>query len=246
MSQLICSFGILKLLRMLKSTSGRVLVIDDDADIRELLQYNLNKEGYEVKTLSDGRDAVNVCTTFRPNVVLLDIMMPFQDGVETCMKIRQEPSLSGMFIIFLTARSEEYSEIAAFDNGADDYLIKPIRPRALMSRIKNLLKKEVQQPEEASVRTDSFEIDSSSYTLMKDGNKYDLPKKEFELLYFLARNPEKIFSRDVLLNEVWGYDVNILSRTVDVHIRKIREKIGDSYIHTIKGVGYKFVPAKQA
>lgn len=227
---------------MIKSTAGKVLVIDDDADIRELLKYNLKKDGFDVQTLPDGREAVRMCKSFRPSVVLLDIMMPFQDGVETCMKIRQEQSLAGTFVIFLTARSEEYSEIAAFENGADDYLIKPIRPRALMSRIRNLLKKEVQQTTEDIVRMDSFEIDSSSYTLTKDGQKCDLPKKEFELLFFLARNPEKIFTRDVLLNEVWGYDVNILSRTVDVHIRKIREKIGDNYIHTIKGVGYKFVP----
>ena len=226
---------------MPKTSGKKILIIDDDADIRELLAYNLELEGYEVETLSDGRDAVKVANQFRPAVILLDIMMPHQDGVETCMKLRQDDNLKDMLIIFLTARSEEYSEIAAFENGADDYVIKPIRPRALMSRIKNLLKKGKETSNDYLISANEFEIDSSSYTLVKGGQKYDLPKKEFELLYFLAKHPDKIYSRDVLLNEVWGYDVNILSRTVDVHIRKIREKIGDHYIHTIKGVGYKFV-----
>ncbi len=219
----------------------RVLVIDDDADIRELLEYNLKIEGFEVRSLGNGKNAVKICQEFKPAIVLLDIMMPEQDGIETCMQLRRNKELAYMKIIFLTARSEEYSEIAAFENGADDYVIKPIRPRALVSRMKNILENGEKKQEENKVSTNDFEIDRNSYTIVKEGVKYDLPKKEFELLYFLAKNSEKIYSRDALLNHVWGYDVNIMSRTVDVHIRKIREKIGDHYIHTIKGVGYKFV-----
>lgn len=219
----------------------KILVVDDDTDILELLKYNLTKEGYDVKTASDGIKGVEIAKTFMPDLIMLDIMMPKQDGVETCRQIRDFPDLANVFIIFLTARSEEYSEVAAFETGADDYITKPIKPRALVSRINALFRRELKKKKETSLITlDNLVIDRGSYTVMLGNEKINLPKKEFELLFFLAQNPGKVFSRDELLQNIWGSDVYVLARTVDVHIRKVREKIGDQYISTIKGVGYKF------
>lgn len=219
--------------------SQRILVVDDEEAIRELLQYNLQKSGFEVKTASDGEQALDVAKKFLPDVVLLDIMMPKMDGVETCRRLRDNPELQKTFIIFLTARSEEYSEVAAFEVGADDYITKPIKPRALISRIQALFRRNHKKSSDAVVARDLI-IDRASYTVKHDGKEISLPKKEFELLYFLAQNPNKVFSRDELLQNIWGSDVYVLARTVDVHIRKVREKIGDDYITTVKGVGYKF------
>lgn len=219
----------------------KVLVVDDEPDILELLQYNLKKEGYEVKTSVDGRKGVEIAKNFIPDLILLDIMMPQQDGVETCRQLREIPELSSAFIIFLTARAEEYSEIAAFDVGADDYITKPIKPRALMSRIVALFRRDFKKKDEtANINIGDLNIDRSSYTVTVGNAQVTLPKKEFELLYFLANNPNKVFSRDDLLQNIWGSDVYVLARTVDVHIRKVREKIGEGYITTVKGVGYKF------
>jgi len=221
----------------------KVLVVDDEPDIIELLAYNLEKEGYEVQTAPNGKKALAIAKTFIPDLVLLDIMMPEVDGVETCRQLRNRPEMAETFIIFLTARAEEYSEIAAFEVGADDYLTKPIRPRALMSRINALFRRDVQKTspdEHDTIRIAEFVIDRTSYTLMRGEEQIALPKKEFELIYFLASNPNKVFSRDDLLYHIWGADVYVLSRTVDVHIRRIREKIGEDYITTVKGVGYKF------
>ncbi|EAZ81098.2 response regulator transcription factor [Algoriphagus machipongonensis] len=219
----------------------KVLVVDDEPDIVEILKYNLQKEGYEVSTAEDGVKAVKVASKFHPDVILLDIMMPGQDGVETCLQIRQIPELKNAFIIFLTARMEEYSEVAAFDVGADDYITKPIKPRALMSRIAALFRRELKkEQEQVQIKIKDLTIDRGSYTIDKSGKTITLPKKEFELLYFLAKNPNMVFSRDELLQNIWGADVFVLARTVDVHIRKVREKIGDDYITTVKGVGYKF------
>jgi two-component system, OmpR family, alkaline phosphatase synthesis response regulator PhoP len=219
----------------------KVLVVDDDSDILELLQYNLSKEGYEVKTAGDGRKGIEVAKTFHPQLILLDIMMPGMDGVETCRQLREIPELQGTFIIFLTARAEEYSEIAAFDVGADDYITKPIKPRALMSRISALFRRESKKTKDTSkISIGTLTIDRSSYTVFMGPDQITLPKKEFELLYFLAQNPNKVFGRDDLLQSIWGSDVYVLARTVDVHIRKVREKIGEGYITTVKGVGYKF------
>lgn len=221
--------------------SQKVLVVDDEPDILELLKYNLIKEGYDVKTSLDGRKGVEIAKTFHPDLILLDIMMPNQDGVETCRQLREIPELNDSFIIFLTARSEEYSEVAAFDIGADDYITKPIKPRALMSRISALFRRDSKQKKDDSqVSAGDLSIDRSSYTATVGDEKINLPKKEFELLYFLAQNPGKVFSRDDLLQNIWGTDVYVLARTVDVHIRKVREKIGEGYISTVKGVGYKF------
>lgn len=219
----------------------KVLVVDDEPDIVEILKYNLQKEGYEVATAEDGIKAVKTAVKFQPDVILLDIMMPNQDGVETCLQIRQIPELKNTFIIFLTARMEEYSEVAAFDVGADDYITKPIKPRALMSRISALFRRESKkEQEQVQIKIKDLTIDRGSYTIDKSGKTITLPKKEFELLYFLAKNPNMVFSRDELLHNIWGSDVFVLARTVDVHIRKVREKIGEDYISTVKGVGYKF------
>lgn len=219
----------------------KVLVVDDEEPILELLKYNLEKQGYEVKTASDGQMAVDVAKKFHPDLVLLDIMMPKMDGVEACRQLRAMPELANTFIVFLTARAEEYSEIAAFDVGADDYILKPIKPRALMSRISALFRRDSKKKGEASqIKIGNLLIDRTSYTIKIDGREINLPKKEFELLYFLAQNPNKVFSRDDLLQNIWGSDVYVLARTVDVHIRKVREKIGEDYISTVKGVGYKF------
>ena len=220
----------------------KVLVVDDEEPILELLKYNLEKSGYEVKTALDGARAVDIARKFIPDLVLLDIMMPKMDGVETCRQLRDMPELQKTFVVFLTARSEEYSEVAAFDIGADDYITKPIKPRALMSRISALFRRESKKSSPSTVISiGDLTIDRTSYTITIDGREINLPKKEFELLYFLAQNPNKVFSREELLQNIWGTDVYVLARTVDVHIRKVREKIGEDYITTVKGVGYKFM-----
>lgn len=219
----------------------KVLVVDDEQDIVEILTYNLKKEGYEVASAYDGAKAVKIAAKFKPEVILLDIMMPNQDGVETCRQIREITELKSTFILFLTARAEEYSEVAAFEVGADDYINKPIKPRALMSRISALFRRESQKDHDhTQIKIKDLTIDRTSYTIDKNGKTIILPKKEFELLYYLARNPNMVLGRDELLQNIWGADVYVLARTVDVHIRKIREKIGENYITTVKGVGYKF------
>ncbi len=219
----------------------KVLVVDDEEPIQELLRYNLEKDGYDVKTAGDGIKALEIAKKFHPDLVLLDIMMPKMDGVETCRLLRALPELQKTYIVFLTARSEEYSEVAAFDVGADDYITKPIKPRALVSRIGALFRREVKKTDpSSSITIGELTIDRTSYTITIDGREITLPKKEFELLYFLAKNPNKVFSREDLLQNIWGSDVYVLARTVDVHIRKVREKIGEDYITTVKGVGYKF------
>jgi two-component system alkaline phosphatase synthesis response regulator PhoP len=224
--------------------NNRVLVVDDEPDILDLLKYNLEREGYEVEVASNGQEAIKKAEFFKPELILLDIMMPKMDGVETCRLLREMPDMKDSYIIFLTARAEEYSEVAAFDVGADDYLNKPIKPRALMSRINALFRREFKKQQTQShevIEISDLCIDKTSYTLQKDGELIALPKKEFELIYFLAQSPNKVYNREDLLKNIWGQDVYVLARTVDVHIRRIREKIGDSYIKTVKGVGYKFM-----
>jgi two-component system alkaline phosphatase synthesis response regulator PhoP len=226
---------------MVDKTLRKILVVDDEVDILELLKYNLEKENYTVETASDGVSGVEKARMFVPDLILLDIMMPGQDGVETCRQIREITELHDTYIIFLTARTEEYSEVAAFDAGADDYIIKPIKPRALLSRLSALFRRENKKEQNyAKIQIGDLEIDRTSFTVTNNGDIFSLPKKEFELLYFLAKNPDKVFSREELLKNIWGTDVYVLARTVDVHIRKVREKIGDGYIKTVKGVGYKF------
>lgn len=219
----------------------KILLVDDDPDIIELLAYNLKKEGYETASALDGIEAVEVAKTFKPDLILLDVMMPKQDGIETARQIRQIPEFKDTYILFLTARTEEYTEVAAFDVGADDYIVKPIKPRALISRIKATLRRDVQQADnETIVDIGVIHINRTNYSVTNNGNPLVMPKKEFELLYFLAKHPDKVFNRDELLEKVWGVDVYVVERTVDVHIRKLREKIPEHYIKTLKGVGYMF------
>jgi two-component system, OmpR family, alkaline phosphatase synthesis response regulator PhoP len=219
----------------------RILVVDDDQDIVELLKYNLEKEGYDVRTAPDGYRAIDLARTYQPELVLLDIMMPQIDGIETGRQLRDLPDLRQMFILYLTARSEEYSEVAAFDVGADDYITKPIKPRALMSRINALFRREAQKADPGDkIEVAGLTINRKNYSVSQAEKMIILPKKEFELLFFLAQHPNKVFSREELLQKIWGVDIYVLERTVDVHIRKLREKIGDAFIRTLKGVGYMF------
>ncbi len=219
----------------------RVLVVDDDADLVEMLEYNLQKEGYDVRTATDGRKALDVAKTYLPELVLLDIMMPQLDGIETGRQLRDIPELRQTYILYLTARSEEYSEVAAFDIGADDYITKPIKPRALMSRINAFFRREAQKADPGDkVEIADLLINRKNYSVNQGEKSVILPKKEFELLFFLAQHPNKVFSREELLQKIWGADIYVLERTVDVHIRKLREKVGEGYIRTLKGVGYMF------
>ena len=227
------------------STKKTILIVDDNEDILELLLYNLKSDGYHIEIAKDGLEAIDRAKKSLPELIIMDIMMPKMDGVEACRHIRKIPELANTHIIFLTARVEEYSEIAAFDSGADDYLMKPIKPRALMSRVNAFFKKSERASDTNSVlEFGSLKIDRVSYTVTKEGKVIELAKKEFELLHFLAQKPGQVFSRDVLLKNIWGTDVYVLARTIDVHIRKVREKIGDTYIKTVMGVGYKFEPPK--
>jgi two-component system alkaline phosphatase synthesis response regulator PhoP len=224
------------------SLTHRVLVVDDEADIVELLTYNLEKEGYKVASALNGKKAIEIAKEFLPDLVILDIMMPHFDGIEVGRIIRTMPELKNTYIIYLTARSEEYSEVAAFEVGADDYLNKPIKPRALMSRINALFRRESQKIDLGdAIEIAGLNINRLNYSVTKpDGSIIVLPKKEFELLSFLAQYPNKVFGRDEILQKIWGIDVYVVERTIDVHIRKVREKIGENYIKTLKGVGYMF------
>jgi two-component system, OmpR family, alkaline phosphatase synthesis response regulator PhoP len=226
---------------MANKAAQKILIVDDEEAILELLRYNLEKEGYEVRTASDGEEGVSVAKKFHPDLVLLDIMMPKMDGVEACRQMREIPELVNAFIIFLTARTEEYSEIAAFNVGADDFIPKPIKPRVLTSRIGAIFRRDSKKNSSTpQIKIGDLVIDRTSYTIKVSNREVNLPKKEFELLFFLANHPNKVFNREELLQNIWGSDVYVLARTVDVHIRKVREKIGDDYITTVKGVGYKF------
>jgi len=222
--------------------NNKILIVDDEPDIVELLTYNFEKAGYEVESTSEGTGVLGIAKSFKPAVIVLDIMMPGQDGVETCRQLRAEESLASVYIIFLTARAEEYTEVAAFDSGADDYITKPIKPQALLKRVDAIFRRSYNIAEEGKqLKLGDIIIDRNSYTVMKGVEQIILPKKEFELLYYLAKRPGRVCDREELLKNVWGTDVYVLARTVDVHIRKIREKLGDEYIKTIKGVGYKTI-----
>lgn len=219
----------------------KILLVDDDPDIIELLEYNLQKEGYETQSAMDGIQALEIAKSFKPDLILLDVMMPRQDGIETARRLRLMPEFKEVYILFLTARAEEYTEVAAFDVGADDYIVKPIKPRALVSRIRALLRRDAQQIEgDEKIEIGQLVINRTNYSVLNNGVALVMPKKEFELLSFLAKHPNKVFNRDELLEKVWGTDVYVVERTVDVHIRKLREKIPEHYIKTLKGVGYMF------
>ena len=218
----------------------KILLVDDEPDILEFISYNLVKEGFEVFTCGNGKDAIEMARQERPQIIILDVMMPDLDGIETCRVIRETPELKDVLIAFLTARNEDYSQIAGFEAGADDYINKPIKPRVLVSRVKALLRRQGNSVEDAIVDVNGFVIDREKYLIKKDNLSINLPKKEFELIALLASRPGKVFTREDILKNVWGDDVVVGDRTIDVHIRKLREKLGDTYIRTIKGVGYKF------
>jgi two-component system alkaline phosphatase synthesis response regulator PhoP len=221
----------------------KILLVDDEPDILEMIGFNLEREGFEVFTAPNGRKALELARTHVPDLVLLDVMMPEMDGMETCRELRDDARLKNTIIAFLTARNEDYSQIAGFDAGADDYISKPIKPRVLISRVKALLRRGVSPAIEVPKRDLSgIVIDKERYVVYKDGVELSLPKKEFELLALLASQPGRVFTRENILSSVWGNDVIVGDRTIDVHIRKLREKLGDDFFKTIKGVGYKFEP----
>ena len=220
----------------------KILIVDDEPDILELIEYNLKKEGYQVFTAKNGQEAVTEAKKVLPDLIILDIMMPKMDGIEACRIMRAMPEFKNTFMVFLTARSEEYSEIAGFNVGADDYIAKPIKPRVLVSRVNAILRRNIQAHEEIDNKLEISDlvIDRESFIVFQKGEKVVLAKKEFELLYLLASRPGKVYTRDVILKNIWEDSVVVTNRTIDVHIRKIREKLGDNYVATVKGVGYKF------
>lgn len=218
-----------------------ILIVDDEEDILEFLEYNLKKEDFEVHVASSGRKAIDIAQRVSPDLIILDVMMPELDGIETCKELRDLPNMKNTLIAFLTARNEDYSQIAGFDAGADDYINKPIKPRVLVSRIKALLRRHNPINQNQVFETGSgLKIDRNKYVIELQGKELTLPKKEFELLALLASKPGHVFTRDFILSSVWGEQVVVGDRTIDVHIRKLREKIGDHSIKTVKGVGYKF------
>ncbi len=218
----------------------KILLVDDEPDILEFMEYNLKKEGFMVMLAHNGQEAVDKASREKPNLIILDIMMPVMDGIEACRIIRSNAELQNTLIAFLTARNEDYSQIAGFDVGADDYISKPIKPRVLVSRIKALLRRVNGAVVDNTVRIGNLEIDREKYTVTYNGQQLVFPRKEFELLSLLISRPGKVFGRDEIMTKVWGDDIIVGDRTIDVHIRKIREKLGDDSIKTIKGVGYKF------
>jgi two-component system alkaline phosphatase synthesis response regulator PhoP len=225
----------------MSSADPKILLVDDEQDILDFLSYNLIKEGYQVQTANNGHDAIALAKKNPPNLIILDVMMPELDGMETCRQLREIDSLKDVVIAFLTARNEDYSQIAGFDVGADDYITKPIKPRVLASRIKALLRRNSAiETNTEKVDLGGISIDKDKYLVVKDGMEINLPKKEFKLLALLATKPGKVFTRENILQQVWGDEVIVGDRTIDVHIRKLREKLGDDYIKTIKGIGYKF------
>ncbi len=218
----------------------KILVVDDEPDILEFIEYNLKREGYEVILAANGQEGIDKAREVAPDLIILDVMMPVLDGIETCRRLREMEEFKSTFIVFLTARSEEYSEIAGFNVGADDYIAKPIKPRVLISRINAILRRKATTETASRIVVGDLEIDRDSFTVKKAGTTVPMAKKEFELLHLLAGKPGKVFTRENILEKVWGDDVLVVDRTIDVHIRKIREKLGDTYISTVKGVGYKF------
>lgn len=218
-----------------------ILLVDDEPDILEFLSYNIRKEGYKVFTASNGEEAVRLTQQLSPSLILLDVMMPVMDGIETCQVIRKDLNLSQPIIAFLTSRAEDYAQIAGFEAGADDYITKPIRPRLLLSKIESLLRRlEKSTSSEVELGERSIKIDRDKFTVKLNEVEMILPKKEFELLELLASRPGKVFNREQILAIVWGNETIVGERTIDVHIRKLREKLGDDYIRTIKGIGYTF------
>ena len=225
----------------MKNLSTKVLIVDDDPEIIEILNYNLVNSGFQVKSAFNGIEAVKIAKKFIPDIILLDVMMPEMDGIEACIKIKEIKKLSSTRIIFLSARGEDFTQIAAFDAGADDYINKPVKPKILLKKISSIAKR-LNSSKNLSNILDlgEIKIDRDSYLVTINKEEKNLPRKEFELLYLLISKPGKVFTRDEIMLKVWGSEIVVGDRTIDVHIRKLRQKIGDKYIKTIKGIGYKF------
>ena len=222
-------------------SSIKILVVDDDPDIVEILKYNLKNSGYSVKSAGNGVEAIKKAKKFIPDIILMDVMMPEMSGIEACEEIKNINQLSQAIIIFLSARSEDYTQISAYDAGADDYISKPVKPKILLKKISNIAKKiSYEKNAPKTIDLGSIKINKEEYVVIKDKKEILLPRKEFELLFLLATKPEKVFTREEIMNKVWGTQVIVGDRTIDVHVRKLREKIGEKHIKTLKGVGYKF------
>ena len=227
----------------MKKKDITILLVDDEPDILEILSYNLSSEGYEIITAKNGAEGVSKAKKKQPDLIILDVMMPEMDGIEACEILRKTPGLENTIITFLTARGEDYSQVAGFDAGADDYITKPIKPKVLVSKVNALLRRLSKEdgPKEDITRVGDIVINREEYKIINQGEEIVLPRKEFELLALLTSKPNKVFKREVILDKVWGNEVVVGGRTIDVHIRKLREKIGEDHFKTVKGVGYKFV-----
>ena len=227
----------------MKKSDIKILCVDDEPDILEILKYNLSNEGYNISTAADGKSAIEMAYNISPNLIIMDVMMPSMDGIEACEKLRSDEKFNDTIIMFLTARGEDYSHVAAYDAGADDYVTKPVKPKVLVSKVKGLLRrlKKVIAKDINEIVFDDIKIDREKYKVYISDNVLNLPRKEFELLYLLASKPDKVYKREKIMETVWGSEVVVGDRTIDVHIRKLREKVGDKYFKTVKGVGYKFV-----
>ena len=227
----------------MKLSSFKILCVDDEPDILEILKYNLSNEGYNVSTAKDGELAIKEAKESLPNLIIMDVMMPNMDGIEACEILRKDQKFNDTIIMFLTARGEDFSHVAAYEAGADDYVTKPVKPKVLLSKAKSLLRrsKKVLDSEINQIEFENIKIDRETYRVYVSGESINLPRKEFELLYLLASKPDKVFKREKIMEKVWGGEVVVGDRTIDVHIRKLREKIGDKFFKTVKGVGYKFV-----
>lgn len=227
----------------MKKKGIKILLVDDDPDVIEIIRFNLDQEGYLISTASDGKKAIEEADREVPHLIIMDVMMPNMDGIEACGLLRKDPRFKETIIMFLTARGEDYSHVAAFDAGADDYVTKPVKPKILVSKVKALLRRlREEDKNQEKLQLGKLIIDREEYQVTFDGKVFSLPRKEFELLFLLASKPEKVIKREKIMEIVWGSEVVVGDRTIDVHIRKLREKIGDKYFKTVKGVGYKFVP----
>ena len=227
----------------MKKKGIKILLVDDDPDVIEIIRFNLDQEGYLISTASDGKRAIEEADREVPHLIIMDVMMPNMDGIEACGLLRKDPRFKETIIMFLTARGEDYSHVAAFDAGADDYVTKPVKPKVLVSKVKALLRRlREEDKNQEKLQIGKLIIDREKYQVTLDGKVFSLPRKEFELLFLLASKPEKVIKREKIMEIVWGSEVVVGDRTIDVHIRKLREKIGDKYFKTVKGVGYKFVP----
>ena len=224
----------------MEKKNTKILLVDDEPDIVEIIRFNLEQKGYQISTASDGLEAIKVAEKEIPHLIIMDVMMPNLDGIETCERLRQDDRFSDTIIMFLTARGEDYSYVAAFDSGADDYVTKPIKPKVLVSKVKGLLRRLKEKESKNVFVFNKLTIDRDSYKVINEDKELSLPRKEFELLFLLASKPGKVFTREKIMDKVWGGDV-VGDRTIDVHIRKLREKIGNRYFKTVKGIGYKFI-----